>query len=77
MYRLYNCEDCGLDTEFFRIKDETWLQIATARTLLCLDCCELRLKLPLTIDDFDLDMPINRMIRAGYALAKRENKNVN
>ncbi len=38
---------------------------------LCLPCLEVRLKRPLTIEDFPADLPINHGIVSGFVLAMR------
>jgi hypothetical protein len=77
----FACVDCLEYGHGWMCSDEVWAEIATAHGsdpadpyfILCCKCAEKRLGRPLTIENFT-DVPINRPLRFGHELGKRELK---
>jgi hypothetical protein len=75
------CHECGEFDGGYFVRCHVWRRylallreagVATRRPLLCcIVCLDKRVGL-LTIDDFDLELPINHGIRFGLELARRD-----
>ena len=60
--RLTRCRDCGADCTAYIVHDRVWglTGLAYADSVLCLDCLSHRLGRPLRLDDFPMEVPLNR-----------------
>ncbi len=67
----YRCKDCRQVSELFMLNDSLWRKLSDdKKDTLCLNCCERGLERSLTIDDFNLDTPCNRVIFFAYMLGR-------
>ena len=67
----YRCKNCRQQPEMFMLLDHIWKEVTdNGRDHLCLKCCESKLRRSLTIDDFNPDIPCNRVIFFAYMLGR-------
>ena len=73
--RSFQCDLCGeAERSGYMVHPHVWAQaMPTPEGLLHLNCLEIRLGRPLTVDDFTA-APGNEPLRFGYAMAKRESQ---
>ena len=77
----FECMDCEQYGHGWMVTDEVWEEICEDEgwspnnpyAIYCCECAEKRLGRKLTIEDFT-DVPINRALRFGYELGRREKK---
>lgn len=59
----WNCRDCGGPNDDYMVRNEVWAAAGapskSQQFYLCIPCLGRRLGRPLTIEDFDLRIPIN------------------
>lgn len=68
---LWKCMECHVNTlgtsHYYMVRNELWKEITSKKFkghlhekgMLCLNCVEKRLGRKLTLDDFDLNIPVN------------------
>ena len=62
------CCDCKGINDDYMLRHEVWEKVAGLKILLCLTCVQARLQRPLTRDDFDFSIPVNRTVLMGIRI---------
>ena len=67
-----SCAVCGnFNIDFYIARPEIWKAAGLKEGLCCLECLVKRLGRELTISDFDMKAPINRLLIFGYRLGRQ------
>jgi hypothetical protein len=67
MNNMFGCIDCGINTldagEYYMVKTNIWklTGLGISGGMLCINCLEKRIGRKLTPDDFNLNLPINKI----------------
>jgi len=70
-----SCAVCGnFNIDFYIARPEIWKAASLKEGLCCLECLAKRLGRELTLSDFDIQAPMNRLLILGYRLGRQADK---